>query len=79
MKPELLQSWYDVQRWQRCTINSIVNKKPPPKLLLETGAQLSLIDKDKLESNFPDALIQDISSILNCFDSFRLSASQDEM
>ena len=41
----------------RCTIKFVVNSKPPPELLLETGAQVSLINKDKLESNSPDVPI----------------------
>ena len=47
-----------------CTVNCIGNKKPS-KLLLDTEAQVSIISKDKLESNFPDVQIQDINYIPN--------------
>ena len=34
-------------------------------MLLDTGAQVSIINKDKLQSNVPDVPIQDISFILD--------------
>ena len=54
-----------------------VNNKPS-KLLLDTGAQASIINKDKLESNFPDVQIQDVSSILDSCDSLRVQWGDEE-
>ena len=62
---------------ERCTVNCIVNNKPS-KLLLNTGAQVSIINKDKLESSFPEVLIQDISSILDICDSLQVQWGDEE-
>ena len=62
---------------ERCTVNCIVNNKPS-KLLLDTGAQLSIINKDKLESDFFHVSIQDISSILDSCNSFRVQWGDEE-
>ena len=62
---------------ERCTVRCIVNNKPS-KLLLDTGAQVSIINKHKLGSNFPDVPIQDISSILDRGDSLRVQWGDEE-
>ena len=61
----------------RCKGNCIVNSKPS-KLLLDTGVQDSIINKDKLESNFPDVPILDISSILDSYDLLRVQWGHKE-
>lgn len=55
---------------ERCKgIKCIVNNKPSSNFLLDIRVQVCIINKDKLWPNVPDVSIQDITSILNSFDS----------
>ena len=58
-------------------LNCIINSKPS-KSLPDTGAQVSIINKDKLESNFSDVLIQGIIFILDTCDSLRVQWGDEE-
>ena len=60
---------------ERSTVNFILNNKPS-KLLLDTGEQVSIINKEKLESKFPCVSIKDISSILDSFDSLMIQVQR---
>ena len=50
----------------------------PSKLLLNAGAQFSIKHKDKVELNYPDVPLQDISFILDRCDSFRVQLGDEE-
>ena len=60
---------------ERSTVNFILNNKPS-KLLLDTGEQVSIINKEKLELKFPCVSIKDISSILDSFDSLMIQVQR---
>ena len=62
---------------KRCTVNCIINNKPS-KSLPDAGAQVPITNKDKLESIFPDVRIQDVSSIIDSYDSLRVQWRDEE-
>ena len=45
-------------------------------MLLDTGEQVSIINKEKLESKFPCVSIKDISSILDSYDSLMIQVKR---
>ena len=46
--------------------------------MLDAGAQVPITNKDKLESIFPDVRMQDVSSILDSYDSLRVQWRDEE-
>ena len=62
---------------ERCLLNCYLNDHPST-LLLDSGAQVSIINIDELAKNFPDVKIQHISSILDDCDTIRVQWGDDQ-
>ena len=56
---------------ERCLLNCYLNDQPST-LLLDSGAQVSIINIEEFVKNFPDVKIQHISSILDDCDTIRV-------
>ena len=60
-----------------CLLNCYLNDQPST-LLLNSGAQVSIINIEEFVKNFPDVKIQHISSILDDYDSIRVQWGDDQ-
>ena len=56
---------------KRCLLNCYLNDQPST-LLLDSGAQVSIINIEEFAKNFPDVKIQHITSILDDCDTIRI-------
>ena len=62
---------------ERCLLNCYLSDQPST-LLLDSGAQASIINIEEFVKNFPDVKIQHISSILDDCDSIRVQWGDDQ-
>ena len=62
---------------ERYLLNYYLNDQPST-LLLDSGAQVSIINIVKFAKNFPDVKIQDIGAILDDCDTIRVQCGDDQ-